>query len=232
MARESGWVVAEVTAGSGMLEDVEMRTRKGAAHLVEAPSKARVASIGIPNLMSIELDGRADESGNWRLRMERLLDQIEAAETGLLVTVDEVDGSLEDMVMLASVYQHFVREDRRAGLLMAGLPHNVSVLLNDKTVSFLRRAHLEPLSRISIVATLVATPIRTYLFSDGQTGVGADFLIAYLSAVGRNLIQSVAWAIAGVNLVDKVLSCAIAWGIVKAMPKRLRAYFPEVCPIE
>lgn len=149
MARESGWVVAEVTAGSGMLEDVEMRTRKGAAHLVEAPSKARVASIGIPNLMSIELDGRADESGNWRLRMERLLDQIEAAETGLLVTVDEVDGSLEDMVMLASVYQHFVRKDRRAGLLMAGLPHNVSVLLNDKTVSFLRRAHLEPLSRIS-----------------------------------------------------------------------------------
>ena len=85
---------------------------------------------------------------------------------------------------------------------------------------------------VSIVATLVATPIRTYLFSDGQTGVGADFLIAYLSAVGRNLIQSVAWAIAGVNLVDKVLSCAIAWGIVKAMPKRLRAYFPEVCPIE
>ena len=85
---------------------------------------------------------------------------------------------------------------------------------------------------VSIVATLVATPIRTYLFSDGQTGVGADFLILYLSAVGQNLIQSVAWAIAGVNLIDKVLSCVIAWGIVKAMPKRLRAYFPEICPSE
>ena len=85
---------------------------------------------------------------------------------------------------------------------------------------------------VSIVATLVATPIRTYLFSDGQTGAGADFLIAYLNAVGRNLVQSMVWAIAGVNLIDKILSCVIAWGIVKAVPKRLRAYFPEVCPIE
>ena len=85
---------------------------------------------------------------------------------------------------------------------------------------------------ISIVATLVATPIRTYLFSDGHTGAGADFLIAYLSAVGQNLIQSVAWAIAGVNLIDKVLSCVIAWGIMKVMPKRLRAYFPGAFPME
>lgn len=181
MARESGWVVAEVTAGSGMLEDVEMRTRKGAAHLVEAPSKARVASIGIPNLMSIELDGRADESGNWRLRMERLLDQIEAAETGLLVTVDEVDGSLEDMVTLASVYQHFVREDRRAGLLMAGLPHNVSVLLNDKTVSFLRRAHLEPLSRISD-AEVSAAIEKTV--ADGGRSISRECADAAAAAVG------------------------------------------------
>ena len=85
---------------------------------------------------------------------------------------------------------------------------------------------------VSIVATLAATPIRTCLFSDGQTGAGADFLIAYLNAVGRNLVQSMAWAIAGVNLIDKILCCVIAWGIVKAVPKRLRAYFPETCPIE
>ena len=57
-------------------------------------------------------------------------------------------------------------------------------------------------------------------------------LVACLNAVGRGLVQSVGWAVGGTNLIDKVLSCLIAWGIVKAMPKRLRAYFPEICPSE
>ena len=84
---------------------------------------------------------------------------------------------------------------------------------------------------VSIVATLVATPIRAYLF-DGLTGTGIDSLVVYLGAVGQRLLQSVAWATMGTNLIDKVLSCAVAWGIVRAMPQRLRAYFPETCPIE
>ena len=84
---------------------------------------------------------------------------------------------------------------------------------------------------ISIVATLVATPIRAYLF-DGLTGTGIDSLVVYLGAVGQRLLQFVAWATMGTNLIDKVLSCAVAWGIVRAMPQRLRAYFPETCPIE
>lgn len=53
------------------------------------------------------------------------------------------------MVQLAAVYQHFVREGRRVALLMAGLPHNISALLNDKTVSFLRRAQSYRLGRIA-----------------------------------------------------------------------------------
>ena len=81
---------------------------------------------------------------------------------------------------------------------------------------------------VTVVVTLVATPIRTYLFG-GVTGSGADFLVAYLNAVGQNLLQSVAWAVVGTNLIDKVLSCAIAWGIMKGLPRRIRAQFPEGC---
>ena len=84
---------------------------------------------------------------------------------------------------------------------------------------------------VSIVATLVAAPFRTYFF-DGVPGSGTDFLAAYLGAVGQRMLRSAAWAVVGTNLIDKVLSCVIAWGIVKAVPKRLRAYFPDVCPIE
>lgn len=84
---------------------------------------------------------------------------------------------------------------------------------------------------VTVVVTLVATPIRTYLFG-GVTGSGADFLVAYLNAVGQKLLQSVAWAVVGTNLIDKVLSCAIAWGIVKVMPQKAREYFPEACPVD
>ena len=47
-----------------------------------------------------------------------------------------------------SVYQHFVREDRRVALFMAGLPGSVSALLSDKSASFLRRAAHHRLGRI------------------------------------------------------------------------------------
>ena len=51
----------------------------------------------------------------------------------MLFTVDEVDPTLDEMVQLAAFYQHFVREGRKVALLMAGLPHNISSLLNNKT---------------------------------------------------------------------------------------------------
>ncbi|WP_308543840.1 hypothetical protein [uncultured Slackia sp.] len=88
------------------------------------------------------------DKDNWRRRMELILDDLDKTETGLLITVDEVNGSLDEMIRLATVYQHFVREGRKVSLVMAGLPHNVSSLIKDKTVSFLRRAQRETLGRI------------------------------------------------------------------------------------
>ena len=84
---------------------------------------------------------------------------------------------------------------------------------------------------VSIVATLVAAPFRTYFF-DGVPGSETEFLAAYLGAAGQWLSRSAAWAVVGTNLIDKVLSCAIAWGIVKVMPQKARTYFPEACPVD
>lgn len=79
---------------------------------------------------------------------------------------------------------------------------------------------------VTVCVTLVATPIRTYLFG-GVTGTGADFFVAYLNAVGRKLLESVAWSVAGTNLIDKVVSCVIAWALVKQLPQRIKAQFPD-----
>ena len=159
-AAQTGWIAASATAMPGMLEDIEVRTRRGAAHLVDAPSGVRVSSIGIPQLIDVSLSEQGDQPSNWRSRMEDILDVLEPRGAGLLITVDEVDASLDEMVQLAAVYQHFVRENRKVALLMAGLPNNVSALVSDKTVSFLRRAEMVHLGRIEdyeIESALVKT---------------------------------------------------------------------------
>ncbi|HTY61613.1 MAG TPA: ECF transporter S component [Acidobacteriota bacterium] len=80
---------------------------------------------------------------------------------------------------------------------------------------------------ISLVLTLVAIPIQIYLFG-GVTGAGSDLVLLYLVHIGRTLLSSVAWTILGSNIIDKVLSCLLAWLIVQRLPARLRASFPAL----
>ena len=80
--------------------------------------------------------------------MNSLLDALAEVETGVLITVDELDPSLEEMTRLVTVYQHFVRENRKVALLMAGLPYRVTTLLSGKSTSFLRRAARHDLGSI------------------------------------------------------------------------------------
>ncbi|WP_080801496.1 AAA family ATPase [Arabiibacter massiliensis] len=147
-AEERGWITASVTALPGMLDDIEIRVRKQAAHLIDTENGPSLAGIGIPQVIDIRFEEKSRPAGNWRSRMEDLLVQLETCGAGLLITVDEVDVELDEMIQLAAVYQHFVREGRKVALLMAGLPHHISALLSNKTVSFLRRAQTQ-LGRIA-----------------------------------------------------------------------------------
>ena len=78
---------------------------------------------------------------------------------------------------------------------------------------------------ITLFVTLVATPIRTYLFG-GVTGSGADFFVAYLTAVGQKLLQSVALTVIWTNRVDKIVACLVAQAVVRQLPGRIRSLFP------
>ena len=60
----------------------------------------------------------------------------------------QLDPNLEELIDFSATFQHFVREDRKVALFMAGLPGNVSALLSDKSVSFLRRAAQHQRGRI------------------------------------------------------------------------------------
>jgi energy-coupling factor transport system substrate-specific component len=72
---------------------------------------------------------------------------------------------------------------------------------------------------ITIFNAIVAVPIRLYMFG-GITGSGADFMTAYMLALGKDLFGSVVVTVFTSNLLDKVVTALLAWGIVKALPER------------
>lgn len=57
-----------------------------------------------------------------RTRMSRILDVLAEYSIGLLITIDEIDPNLEELIDFSATFQHFVREDRKVALFMAGLP--------------------------------------------------------------------------------------------------------------
>ncbi|MEC4272107.1 ATP-binding protein [Adlercreutzia sp. R25] len=120
----------------------------------------RFKSINIASVFGIEWEYARGIEPNWRSRMTDVLDALSEHDLGLLITVDEVDPSLDEMIQLASVYQLLAGDGRKVALLMAGLPHQVSSLLANKSVSFLRRAaqcHLERISDADVEAAFLAT---------------------------------------------------------------------------
>ena len=124
--------------------------------------------------------------------MSSLLDQLQERGIGLLMTIDEVRADLDEMIQLASTYQHFVREDRKVALLMAGLPYKVSQLLSDDSVSFLRRSQYYRLGTISDIEIAEAF---TQTVEQGGRAIEDDALEYAVERIGGfpYMMQLVGW---------------------------------------
>lgn len=147
-AQGQGWVVVNVPCIDGMLENIVQGAANAAAHLIDAENGARLTGISLGQMIGLEWESADSVQPTWYARLSSLLDKLGNAGVGLLITVDEVRPSLSEMIELASYYQLCIREDRKIALLMAGLPAEVSSLLNDGSVSFLRRASQYHLGQI------------------------------------------------------------------------------------
>lgn len=147
-ASSQGWVVAQTTAAPGMLDDIYYQAQQNARNFIHSQDERKLRGISLGQIVGVEWENSSALEGNWRLQMSQILDRLQEREVGLLITVDEVKVTIEEMKQLARVYQHFVTEGRKVALLMAGLPHNISQLLRDDDISFLRRARKHTLARI------------------------------------------------------------------------------------
>ena len=208
LAREAsarGWVVANVSAEAGMLEDIVEQAARCADAFLDSPAPARVKSVSLAGLFGAEWEYRDPASGNWRTRMTDLIATLNERGIGLLVTVDEVKGTVDEMVQLASVYQHFVREERKVSLLMAGLPSHVSSLVSNDSVSFLRRAQTRKLGGISDAEVRVAF---LHTVEDAGRRIDAEALGEAVAAVGGfpYMLQLVGYRSWAANPEDECIS--------------------------
>lgn len=165
-AEQEGWISVSTSAIPGMLEDIYEQTLMAGREFLPTQQRRQLTSVSA-GPASASWESVAADRCNWRTRMSALLDNLAEREVGLLVTVDEADPSLDEMVTLATVYQHFIREQRGVALVMAGLPSNVDALVSNKSVSFLRRAQRHKLG-------LIPTPdvydaVRRTVESAGKT---------------------------------------------------------------
>lgn len=144
-----GWVAASVSCLSGMQEDVIQQAQRRGSEFLAPKDDRRLTGLSIGQAVSLDWTLPKPPQENWRSRLSSLLDELEENDVGLLMLVDEIDPDLDEMAQLAAVYQQLVGEERKIALFMAGLPHRISRLLTNKSVSFLRRAaqrKLPPLS--------------------------------------------------------------------------------------
>ena len=148
-AQAQGWVSVNVSALPGMLEEIVQQAHAASAHLIDTSTSAKLASLKLGDIAEVQFSDSLEAAPTWRIRMGELLDALAETDTGLLITVDEVRDDLDEMIQLASAFQHFVRERRKVALFMAGLPAHVSALLQDKSVSFLRRANFYNIGIVS-----------------------------------------------------------------------------------
>lgn len=166
-ARECGWLVVDAVAETGLLEDVMQHTAAAASLTVNPPASRQLTGINVGNIIGLEWEAIPSEQLNWRMRMEQLLSVLAENDTGLLITVDEVRTDVEEMIRLASSYQLFLRAGYKIGLVLAGLPANVTSLVEDKRVSFLRRARQRHLGTIGKAD--VARAFRKTIELSGKT---------------------------------------------------------------
>lgn len=157
-----GWEVYPETASAGMCD-----------RLLEAlsPKKARLEtasikpSIGIPGLVSASLGSislAAPKARALTLRhaINERLSKLEPGR-GIVFTIDETQAAAEDdMVTLATTLQHVIAdqdmedvpdtERRGIAMVFAALPSSVDDLLDNRVLTFLRRAQRETLAGVHL----------------------------------------------------------------------------------
>lgn len=161
-ASAQGWICVSVSARKGLLQELFDGVKQAASHLLANRPLTTITGVQVGPL-GVQREVFASEQQSDRFRLQSIVENLNAQDIGLLVTIDELDPTCEELIDFIDTYQHMVSEGRDVALLMAGLPSKVSALLLDQSVSFIRRAfqrRLDPISRYEVEEALFTTIVE------------------------------------------------------------------------
>lgn len=142
IAREAGFAVISETATDGLVE------RLVSHHLPNLLPKSwrKITGISAPTGAGVTLEDPVNRVPALRELVERA-----TRRTPVLLTIDETQaGSVVELRQVAVILQHAIREHRPFAFCAAGLPAAVSQLLNDRVLTFLRRADQHTLGAVAL----------------------------------------------------------------------------------
>jgi nucleoside-triphosphatase THEP1 len=159
-------VTVSVTSMNGMLDEIlsivyDSSLRKGKKAL-----KA-ITSVGILG-NEINFDSSVAEpdfTANFRYQLTGLLNELAKKDTTVVFLIDEVQNVTDELRKFVTTYQHILSENYKVALVMTGLPDAIDDVLNDKVLTFLRRANQIKLENIEVA--LVSFYYKK-IFADGN----------------------------------------------------------------
>lgn len=152
MQQKENWIVVNLALGSKLVPTlVDSIYQKATSTLKQALS--RIENVKFSALgLQLEVQQHEQESHNYQILLESILQKLKKNGVSLLITIDEVSSTPEIREFI-SVYQILIREGYRIALMMTGLPGKISELQNDDVLTFLLRSAritLKPLDLISV----------------------------------------------------------------------------------
>ncbi len=149
-AAKQDFVIARVTAYEGMPKAIiEQLQLNGSPFFKDEKRKVTGFNAGVFGFsFGLTFSEAAERQYGFRSKMSLLCDRLAEKGKGVLILIDEVCSSAA-MREVASAYQELVGDGKNIAIAMAGLPHAVSSVLNDKVLTFLNRATKIELGLIS-----------------------------------------------------------------------------------
>lgn len=140
IARDHGWAVISRTANPGFLAKIGDDMLRLLDEVGDGPPARKITAFSAAGFgLTTQLP--RERVPDWRRTGEELLGLLQARDTGLVITIDEIHAvDRAEISQLAADVQHFIRQGLPIGLIFAGLPSAVSDLLNEGVATFLRRA--------------------------------------------------------------------------------------------
>jgi len=150
LAREQGWAVISDTSTDGFLARIADSARVINDELGDGPPSRKITAF-VAAGFGVTTQLPPERQVEFRALGEQLLRQLDERKTGLLITLDEIqDAARGELLQLAAVIQHFVRDGLPIAFVCAGLPSAVSDLLNEGVATFLRRADKVDLHSVEV----------------------------------------------------------------------------------